>query len=78
MKRREAKTLGLEKYTTGKPCKNGHLAERYTVNGTCVECSKKTYINADKELKRIMGLQYYHNNKEHINEKRKLKYKSKK
>ena len=23
---------------TGRPCKNGHIAERYTTTGTCVAC----------------------------------------
>ena len=25
-------------YKTGKPCKNGHIAERYVSTGACVEC----------------------------------------
>lgn len=36
--RKEAMTLGLTKYFTGKPCVNGHVAERYTCNKTCVVC----------------------------------------
>lgn len=40
MKRREAKALGLAKYCTGKPCKRGHLAERYVNHAHCVECIK--------------------------------------
>lgn len=35
----EAKQRGLSKYFTGKPCCRGHVAERYTANKTCVECS---------------------------------------
>ena len=27
-----------KKYFTGKPCKHGHVAERYTKGGKCVEC----------------------------------------
>jgi len=51
-------------YNTGKPCKRGHLADRYTLNGTCVECTaekKRTphykrlqrtyYINRPQEQK---------------------------
>lgn len=34
-------------YFTGKPCKNGHIAPRFTNNGTCKECfkiiAKKSY-----------------------------------
>jgi hypothetical protein len=29
-------------YHTGKPCPQGHVALRYTANGTCVECNKRT------------------------------------
>src|ERR1700680_3419543 len=30
---------GLNKYSTGISCKNGHVAERYTSDGSCVLCS---------------------------------------
>lgn len=30
------------KYSTGKPCKNGHIAERWNYNGMCVECKRNT------------------------------------
>ena len=32
--KREGKT-----YFTGKPCPQGHVADRFTANGTCVECN---------------------------------------
>lgn len=35
--RREAKAQGAPRYFTGKPCKNGHVAERYVFGG-CVPC----------------------------------------
>ena len=38
MKRAEAKALGLTKYSTGKPCRKGHLADRYVTTGGCAEC----------------------------------------
>ena len=37
--RMEAAKAGLNRYFTGKYCRNGHLAERYVLNGTCVECA---------------------------------------
>ena len=37
--RSEAIRLGLHRYFTGRPCSNGHIAERFT-SGTCVECAK--------------------------------------
>jgi len=38
--RKEAKERGLKRYFTGKPCKNGHVSERYVGSG-CVECYNK-------------------------------------
>ena len=36
--RKEAKSRGLKKYFTGKPCKHGHIAERYVDGGGCKDC----------------------------------------
>lgn len=36
--RKMALALGVGQYFTGKPCLHGHVAARYTVSGTCVEC----------------------------------------
>ncbi len=36
--RAKAKALGVNRYYTGKPCKNGHTRERITRNGNCVRC----------------------------------------
>jgi 5-methylcytosine-specific restriction endonuclease McrA len=38
-----AKASGAERYCTGKPCRNGHLAERYTSTGKCVRCDYEKY-----------------------------------
>lgn len=37
--RQEAKERGLTRYFTGKPCKHGHVDEKYVVNGSCVVCT---------------------------------------
>lgn len=37
--RNEAIKQNSVRYFTAKPCKRGHVAERHTVNGTCVVCS---------------------------------------
>lgn len=52
MERTEAATRGLSKYFTGRPCKRGHVAHRYTYNGNCSKCasmrtSKYTKLLAD-------------------------------
>ncbi len=38
--RKEAQAKLLRKYNTGKPCRNGHLSDRYTSTGMCCECNK--------------------------------------
>jgi len=41
IQRAEAKRLGMGRYFTGKPCKSGHISERYTGCGKCFSCQKK-------------------------------------
>lgn len=36
--RAEAKARGLKRYFTNKPCKHGHVAERFVSGLSCVEC----------------------------------------
>jgi hypothetical protein len=38
MERVEAKALGAIKYYTGRPCKHGHVTDRFTASGSCSEC----------------------------------------
>lgn len=38
--RKEAKAQGRTRYFTGKPCAQGHVAERHTTNSTCVLCTQ--------------------------------------
>ena len=52
--RAEAKAAGLKRFFTGKPCKQGHVAERATANKGCCECAA------------IAGRKRYENNKEKI------------
>ena len=39
IQRKDAKAAGLTLYFTGKPCKRGHVAPRYTCIGKCKDCS---------------------------------------
>ena len=49
--RQDAKNLGLTRYYTGVPCKNGHLSERNIANKTCLSCINDRYWkNRDKIL----------------------------
>lgn len=40
MERSEAVKLGLSKYNTGRPCRHGHVVDRYTQSGACSACVK--------------------------------------
>jgi 5-methylcytosine-specific restriction endonuclease McrA len=40
--RAQAKTAGLTRFFTGKPCKHGHYSERTTCNGGCIACNAVT------------------------------------
>jgi hypothetical protein len=44
--RQEAKKEGLSRYFTGEPCKHGHVAERYSGAGICVECDRARRVAA--------------------------------
>lgn len=47
--RRKAEVAGTSRYKSTKPCPKGHLSERYTYNGWCVECAAiSTQNRADK------------------------------
>lgn len=60
---------GKSRYFTGKPCKYGHLSDRYVDGSRCVECArissklqykkkKEDPVKWKKELKRAR--EYYH------------------
>jgi hypothetical protein len=40
MTRARAQKAGLVRYSTGKPCKWGHLGERLTSDGHCIACKR--------------------------------------
>lgn len=69
----EAKSLGLAKYFTGKPCKKGHIAERYTKSSTCVECLKESSANRISEFKAYQKT-WYQENSTKIKEKSNIRY----
>ena len=41
VKWKEAKEQGLTTYFTGKPCRNGHVVERFTSCRECVQCRRE-------------------------------------
>lgn len=57
----QAKKEGLKCYFTGKPCKNDHVAQRYTNTGKCVLCvSNENKRSTEKGVSR----RYYESHKE--------------
>lgn len=40
--REEARQTSRTRYFTGVACCNGHIAERFKINGRCVECSRES------------------------------------
>jgi len=45
---KEAKALGLKRYSNGKPCPQGHVGERFTTNRACCECLSKSSATWDQ------------------------------
>jgi HNH endonuclease len=38
-----AKAAGLKRFCTGRPCKYGHISERFVASGMCVQCQRDKY-----------------------------------
>lgn len=67
---------GLTRYFTGKPCKRGHIEQRYVKGGRCVECDKISSSNWKKnnpESNRLKAKRWRDNNPEKTKE---INYKS--
>jgi hypothetical protein len=63
--RDEARAVGLKRYFTGKPCKYGHVAERWVANHECVECYRARR-DANLERAREIDRLRYEKNKDKI------------
>lgn len=53
--RTEAAKTGMKRYYTGKPCKHGHVSERWVYNGHCVACTMESNKRRQDEIKRLMA-----------------------
>lgn len=71
--RKEAIEKGLKVYFTGKPCKYGHVSERYVSGSGCLECGKE-HKEQNKEYMKEYNKKYYQQNKEQVKESRKEHY----
>ena len=57
--RKNAISVGLNRYFTNKNCKNGHLSERLVSSKVCVECSRDWYAaNKEKTIKSAISWRY--------------------
>lgn len=63
---KEAKAKGLKRYFTGKPCKRGHVAERYTATGNCLQCDNERPVSVNH---RSICKKWYENRSEAQREK---------
>lgn len=71
--KKQAVALGLKKYFTGKPCKQGHISERYVSGGACIEChiiyaksiseKQSKYCKEWRIKNKSYTKQYYENNR---------------
>lgn len=77
--RAAAKAAGETTYFTGRPCKLGHIVNRVTSSGSCVECARSSERRSHKkkmEANPNWGKERYAKNPEHFRQKVK-EYRSK-
>lgn len=55
MTRMEAAKAGLIRYYTGRPCKHGHDAERFTSTGGCVSCMYEKSAAYREKMKKAVN-----------------------
>lgn len=72
--RKDARELGVPRYWTGKPCKNGHLAPRWVSNGACFGClamwASIEKSPEKKQAKLVRKRERYRENADTISERR--------
>jgi hypothetical protein len=59
--RKTAQQTGAMRYSTGKPCKRGHLSDRYTSNGMCIACFSN-YGEETKYNRRLINAENFDKN----------------
>ena len=74
--RAEAKAAKSPRYNTGKPCKHGHVADRFTSSGSCSEClaprrreGMRRWAEANPEEKKRRAAEWYDKNRDEIIER---------
>ena len=61
-----AKQAGLVRYFTGKPCKNGHIAERYVAQSACVLCARDKARDLYQQMDADARARYYDTRKVYV------------
>jgi hypothetical protein len=71
-----AKENNIPRYFTNIPCKYGHVSERYTSSGVCVQCSREADAirYSDKEFVSERNKNYYTHNKQTVLNNAKIRY----
>jgi hypothetical protein len=67
LQKAEAEKLGMKFFYSGRPCKHGHHAPRYTSTHMCLECRRmheRARIKAHPEVHREKCLKWYYANLE--------------
>jgi hypothetical protein len=59
----DAKSQGLKRYFTGKPCKRGHLSDRTVKTGNCIRCH---YELRDRNIAHRAQRKWYINNSDKV------------
>jgi hypothetical protein len=73
MERTEAIKAGAVRYNTGRPCKNGHTADRRTLSGKCVACElekQRRSNNKNRERRNATARAYGKRKRAEIHEAR--------
>lgn len=92
LSRKNAQILGFKRYFTGRPCRRGHIVERYVSSGKCIECQrlngKQDRLNNPEKIKLRQKRwraanpekrkEYSENNKKHIKEQKRQYHKDNK
>jgi 5-methylcytosine-specific restriction endonuclease McrA len=71
--REQAKADGLKFYSSGKPCRRGHLAQRRVADYICLECQREgsaKWRNENKDAERERHIRWVAANREQRNAKK--------
>ncbi|WP_348697588.1 hypothetical protein [Duganella fentianensis] len=71
---KEARRVGLKLYFTSRPCARGHVAQRHTHNGVCIECGRENdarrYAEKGEQLRAQAVDRYWKDPERHREAKR--------